>query len=244
MKRIYSYLVVLSLSTILFSSCFKDIFCVDGRGETITEELTLDEFNGVELQEAARVTIIQGDVQKVNVTGKENIIDRLQTDVEGGIWEIDLGRECFNNLDLDIEITIPLLTEVHLSGSGRIEVGNFINQENLDISVTGSGEITLGSFSGTEDVDVRIAASGEVLINEAFPDLRTMNIELTASGVFDGYEMATDVLDARISGSGRIYTTVRESMNVRITGSGNLHYKGNPLIDANITGSGKIIDEN
>lgn len=238
------FIVSLFIIGMSFSSCLKDVFCVDGKGDRITDTFIIDDFVGIELQEAAHVFITQGETQKVSVTGKENILDLLQTEVKGGIWEIDLGRECFNDLDLTIEIELPNISEVHLSGSGTIIVDDFENQNNLDISVTGSGILEMNRFSGTEDVDVRISGSGDIEIRDEFPDVKRLNIELTGSGIFDGYQLATDELDARISGSGDIYVTVLDYINVRITGSGDLHYKGNPLIDANITGSGKIINEN
>jgi hypothetical protein len=245
MKNINPFIIVIAFFISLsLSSCFRDVFCVDGKGQRITDTFIVDDFTGVELQEAANVFISQGEEQKVIVTGKENILDLLQTEVKGGIWEIDLGRECFNDLDLTIEIVMPNLNELHISGSGTIVVEDFEDQGNLDISVTGSGILDLNRFSGTEDVDVRISGSGDIEIRDEFPDLKRIDIELTGSGIFDGFLMATDEMDARISGSGDIYTTVNEYINVRITGSGDLHYKGNPYIDANITGSGKIINEN
>ena len=243
MKNIKTLFLLLLIS-MSFTSCLKDIFCEDGKGDFLTETFIIDDFTGIELQEAANVTITQGPIQSVRVSAQENILDKLKTEVNGGVWDIDLGRDCFNDLELDIEITIPVIDEIHLSGSGLIEVGDFDDQDNIDMSVTGSGTIEVGQFTGTKDVDVKISGSGEIFARGAFPDLEKMNIEMTGSGNFDGFNISTNELDSRISGSGNIFITVQEYMNIRITGSGDLHYKGNPLIDANITGSGKIINEN
>jgi hypothetical protein len=243
MKNMNMLLLILG-ATLLSTSCLREVFCEDGKGQFFTETFAISDFTGVDLEEAATVNIKQGPVQEVVVTAQENILDKLKTEVNGGIWEIDLGRECFNDLELTIDITVPNLDELHVSGSGEMIVEDFIDQGNLDISVTGSGTLQLGVFEGTTDLDAKISGSGEIFASEAFPDLDKLNIELTGSGNFDGFRLVTTDLDARISGSGNLFVTVEEHVDIRITGSGDLHYKGNPLIDANITGSGKIINEN
>lgn len=243
MKQLTLFLLFLS-GTLLFSSCFRDVFCVEGKGELITEEFVLDDFIGIDLEESGNVTIIQGEEQKVVVTAHENILDRLKTRVEGGIWDINLGRQCFDQLQLDIEITVPVIEEVHISGSGNITVGDFTQSEDLELSILGSGDIDLGRFTGVRNLEVKISGSGEINANEEFPNIEKVDFNISGSGLFDGYDLVTKELDARISGSGDIYTTVTEKITIRISGSGDLHYKGNPLIDANITGSGQIIDEN
>ena len=243
MKTI-NVLAFLIFINVFSSSCLREVFCEEGSGQRLTETFDIDDFTGVDLQEAGNVTITQSDTFEVIVTARESILDKLQTDVNGGIWEIDLGRECFIDLELEVEIKMPLLNELHLSGSGLIEVGDFQDQGNLDISISGSGDIKLNEFNGTEDIDVRISGSGELVAQKPITGIDRLNVEITGSGYYDCYEIETKELDARISGSGNIYTTVEDYINVRITGSGNLHYKGNPTIDANITGSGRIVDEN
>jgi hypothetical protein len=243
MKNINMLLFILG-ATLLSTSCLREVFCEEGKGPMITETFAIDDFSGVELKEAAIVNIKQGPVQEVIVTGRENILDKLKTEVNGGIWEIDLGRDCFNDLQLTIDITVPAIDELHVSGSGDMLVGDFTDMGNLDLSITGSGVLELGEFTGTQDIDAKISGSGEILARRAFPDLEKLNIELTGSGNFDGFQLITKDLDARIAGSGNLFVTVEDYVNIRITGSGDMHYKGNPLIDANITGSGKIINEN
>jgi hypothetical protein len=244
MRSIKISSILILLFTLSLSGCFKDWFCVEGEGDIETKILVLPAITGISLEEAADVHIMQGEEQIIEVTGHENILDRLQNDVNGGIWEIDLGRECFDHLDLTINITIPVLDEVHLSSSGRITVDDFTGQDKLDVSLTGSGDIIFGSFEGPETLDIKITGSGKVAGYQPFPGLKELNLNLTGSGSFDGFAMVTDSCNARISGSGDLFVHVEEYLKVRITGSGDLHYKGNPIIDATITGSGKIIDRN
>lgn len=244
MRSIKINSLLLVLIAISFSGCLRDWFCIEGNGELETKILILPSITGISLEEAADVYIMQGDEQIIEVSGHENILDLLQNEVNGGIWDIELGRDCFDDLDLTINITVPNLDEVHLSSSGTIIVDDFFGQTKLDVSLTGSGNIEFGTFEGPKTLDIKITGSGKVAGYKAFPDLKELNLNLTGSGSFDGFAMVTDSCDAKISGSGALFVHVEDYLKIRITGSGDLHYKGNPYIDATITGSGKIIDRN
>lgn len=232
-------IVVLSLQ-----SCNREYFCVDGKGDLKTRILDINDFTGIDLQEGADVFIVQGPNQLVEVTGHDNVLDNLEEKVNGSIWDINLGKDCFNDLDLSIFITVPYIEELHLSGSGNIIVADFEDQYNLDMTVLGSGKIQVNRFSGTQDVDVRISGSGKIIVSDAFPDLDNLDVQLNGSGKLKAFPMVSQKADIEISGSGDLFITASEYLDVKISGSGDLHYKGNPIIKTNITGSGVIINEN
>jgi hypothetical protein len=244
MRTTFGFLIIAIIASLSFTSCVKDLVCKDGEGGIETRTFDLDPFQGIILEESAYVTIKQSDTQKVTVTGHQNILDRLKQDVEGSIWEIDLGRGCFDDYELKIDIEIPDLKRILLSGSGDIIVDDFDEQGDLDILISGSGYIKLGSFSGTEEVNVSIPGSGEVYASSDFPDLKDLDLNIPGSGEFQGYNMVTDNCDVTISGSGDVYVYVTEYLKVLITGSGDVHYRGDPDIDVTITGSGDVINDN
>lgn len=244
LKINFATLLLLLALSMTFSSCLREVFCVEGEGDTLTETLIIEDFVGINLTEAAHVRIIQSETQKVTVTAKENILERLDNDVVGGIWNIDLGRDCFQDLELKIDIQMKDLKEIEIKGSGEVVVESFTDQGDLDIDISGSGLLVMNEFAGTKDLDINISGSGDIEADGAFSNLEKMDFDLSGSGLLDGFSITTKELDAKISGSGKIFVTVEDRMDVKISGSGDLHYKGNPFIDAKITGSGKIINEN
>lgn len=239
-----SLLVLLMLGALGLTGCVRELLCIEGHGPRETRTLNLPTITGVSLEESARVVIHQGDVQQVTVTGHQNILDRLRERVDDGIWEIDLGKGCFYDLDLQIEITVKDLNKIFLSGSGDIVVHDFKDQGNLDVLVSGSGFIRMNEFTGTTDLDVIISGSGDIYANADFPDLEQLDVTISGSGKFEGYMLETSHCDATISGSGDVYTRVRDHLSAIISGSGDVHYKGFPEVDVTITGSGRVINEN
>lgn len=227
-------------SGILFSSCSDDGICTQGQGRIETEILDLDEFSGIDLSESADVSITQGDVQKVTVTGHGNILDLLETTVRNDVWQIDLERGCYRDYELSIDIVVPDLRSISISGSGNVYVDDFTDQNNLDLDISGSGKIELERFKDTKNLDVRISGSGDVIGYDHFDILQNLDVRISGSGNYDAYPIETDNADIKISGSGDCYTTVLNVLDVDISGSGRVRYHGNPTVHKNISGSGSV----
>ena len=240
MKTTNLLFTTLLASSILFSSCSDDGICTQGQGRIVTETFDLDDFSGIDLSESADVTITQGDIQKVTVTGHGNIIDLLETSVRNGIWQIDLERGCYRDYELSIDILIPYVHAISISGSRIVYVDAFEDQNNLDIDISGSRKIELERFKDPKNLDFRISCSGDVIGYDHFDILQNLDIRISGSGNYDAYPIETDNADIKISGSGDCYTTVLNVLDVDISGSGRVRYHGNPTVNKNISGSGSV----
>jgi hypothetical protein len=105
--------------------------------------------------------------------------------------------------------------ELELSGSGSIR--GTVDTYSADIQVDGSGIIRLDGSAHHADMD--ITGSGSILGKEFYTD--NTNIEITGSGNAEVY--ATDLLEARVTGSGIVYYYGNPANVVKqISGSGNV----------------------
>jgi len=244
MKTLSMYFLAIMFISFSFISCEKDTLCTKGEGTITTRTLVIPSFKGIDLAEAGDVIITQGATQAVVADGHSNIIDKIEKDVSGGVWAIDFGRGCYDDYELTLNITVPDLNEVLLSGAGDITIGDFTDQGDLDLNISGSGEITLNSFSGTQNLDVDISGSGEVQANSSFPSLKRIDLKIGGSGKFNGFPLETDECYIIVPGSGDSYVHVNDKLDVNISGSGTVYYKGFPAITEQITGAGSIVNSN
>ena len=240
MRKLFIALVGL---VILFTSCSKEDLFV-GEGTLITKEISMDIFDGIVSYGNNNVTISRGEVQKVEVTGYSNIIDRLLQDVDNGIWKIELKNGRYKNGDLTINMVLPIINEVSIHGSGEILVNDNTSDAHMEVSIYGSGEIRLNKNSGCENLDVIIEGSGTVKTFGEFEDLIDLNIETLGSGGFDGFSLSSKTCDISIEGSSQCQVSVEEVLKVKLKGSGVINYKGNPTITTIITGSGQVNNSN
>ncbi len=239
--------------------------CFKGEGAITTEILPVDDFTGIDLSISDNVTVTQGTVQKVEVTGHSNIIKRLTTSVSDNTWRIGLQNGCYNDYELSINITVPDINLLKLSGSGYIYVNEFTGvSEKLTLDVSGSGKLELKDFKGITTLVTSLKGSGSIDIG-GFDDATAFNISLkgdgrftsnknisverlnltnSGSGRFNGYKISSNQCIVRLAGSGKCELTANNSLDVKISGSGYVFYKGTPAITQQISGSGKIINAN
>lgn len=240
MKRITQIFALLFSITLLFSSCDEGLNCIDPDQDRVTEVFELPEFTGVKLAMAGNVFITQGEEQEVKITGSQNILDKLDLDIRSNTLVLDINRCILGDDDLLFEITIPVVEELLISGSGNMETTNTLDESDLYLSISGAGNMDI--LFDEEKVEARISGSGNMHIAGA---TNRAEYKISGSGTLRSYDLSSENSEVNISGSGNINVTVSEKLTGKISGSGNVSYKGDPEeIDVKVTGSGRLIDAN
>ena len=205
-------------AAITMSSCAKDR--IEANGHIITETRELRSFSGLNLSGSKRISVVYGSQFKVELKGSSNLISRYKSEVTGGI--LNVGYENRVNVvddDISVQVTLPEIEEVNLSGSGKINITGFPDEDRLKVRISGSGKVTVEDSFNIDKVEVDISGSGDADLDEV---------------------KATEA-DIDISGSGSVRLGVENYLKARISGSGKVYYWGNAEVDSRISGSGKVI---
>jgi hypothetical protein len=189
---------------------------VRGSGVAATQSRVLPRFNSVDLAGSNNVTVDVGGPQSVVVHADSNLIRYVTTRVTAGSLVIGTTGSFTTRSPMSVEVRVPSLAAVTLSGSGEISV-NGIHAALLTVTLPGSGVIYAG---GTVNrLDVTLDGSGEA--------------QLTSL-------VARDV-HAVVSGSGLIRVTATASLTAAVPGTGAIFYGGNPpQVNSSVTGSGTV----
>ena len=190
---------------------------VEGSGVSASETRDVKPFGSVELAGSNNVVIRVGEQQSVIVRADDNLLDRVTTHVQSGKLVIGNTPGSFSTSSpMSVEVTVPKLSALTLSGSGNIVVGG-IDATSLTVTLPGSGTLT-GSGTTTR-LGVTVSGSGMVQFSRL---------------------VASDV-QAVVSGSGTIFLTATESLDASVPGAGTIIYAGNPPdVTRSITGTGAI----
>ena len=95
--------------------------------------------DGIAAAGADDVFISYGPEQKVEVTGHSNIISRIKTDVNNGIWEMELENGNYGRYELTYYITLPTIEKIQLRGISAIFGSTSpIDADYLELSLMGS----------------------------------------------------------------------------------------------------------
>lgn len=202
----------------------------------------------------------QGSPQKVELEGDRDVLEEVETDVEGGRLKIGKEGKWFNwNSDdkITVYITVPDIEAVSVSGSGDIIGQTKIRTNDLDLNVSGSGSLSLdveargdveADVSGSGDMDLKgrfesfesdVSGSGRVVLAATIGG--TADFGISGSGKIQASGTA-DQVKTTISGSGKVMAADLQTnrCEVRISGSGSVEINVTNELDANIAGSGSV----
>ncbi len=191
---------------------------LSGSGVAAEQTRAVPPFTSVELAGTNVVAIHVGAHQSVVVHADRNLLDRVTTRVRSGRLVIANRPGSWTGKSrMSVEIRMPALTGLRLSGAGVIAVDG-LNAPSLAVSIPGSGNI---SVSGSAHLlDVTVDGSGNAALG------------------------ALTVREARavLGGSGTITVRATSSLDASVSGSGAIFYAGHPRsLTSSVTGSGTIL---
>lgn len=228
----------MQLFNIFFSLSLLLLITVGAEARKETREL--DNFNKISLAVPAQVYLEQGSGQLFEIEGDDEMLDHIITEVSGGQLHIKMEKEWQNRNwrhKPTIRIRIPELHALKVTGSGSVETQGLFRSESMDVAVTGSGKLQLPLEAA--ELNVSITGSGTAQLSGT---ANTATVKITGSGKLDAEELVARECDIRISGSGNCQIHSANSLEARISGSGKIYYSGSPKnVNVQSTGSGKAI---
>ena len=187
---------------------------VQGSGVAATSTRALPHFSGIDLAGSNNVTVVAGAKQSVVVHADSNLLSRVTTQVKAGKLIIgDVGSFTAKS-PMYVEISVPSLTALDLSGSGNITVTD-LKASQLTATLPGSGNIS--AEGSVTRLDISVDGSGDAQCS----GLIARNVKAVVNGSGDVFVTATQSLDAKVPGSGTVlYGGYPPQVTTSITGSG------------------------
>ena len=182
---------------ILSSGCDISISGTPGSGVAATEDRTGDDFHAVSVGGTGDVNITVGEEKSVVVTFDDNLIDMVETEVVNGELKITTTGSYRTSLGLDIQVTVPNLDAVTVSGVGDLTATN-VSGPSMKVNISGVGEATINGE--VEELDVTVSGTGDANLK----DLIAKKVKVSASGTGDAVVYASESVDANASGTADI----------------------------------------
>lgn len=212
------------ISSISFYGCNDDddALCLKGGGSVMEYDLELAAFDRISLSGPVNLLINQGEEQKVVIKAEPELFEPLQYGVSGSLFEIGYNNvRCFEtNFGVLVEVTIPDLKSVAVSGVSEIRSEGPLEFSTLEFDVAGVGDI---SITGN--------------INE-------MEYDNSGTIVVRNFELESQNTSLSVSGTGDFEITCTETLDITVSGSAEIKYKGNPSITQNVSGALTLTDSN
>ena len=188
---------------------------VQGSGVAATQSRVLATFSRLDLAGSNNVTVAVGGRQSVVVHADSNLMRYVTTRVVAGTLVIGATGSFTTRSPMSVEVSVPSLAALTLSGSGNISVTG-IDAPRLTVMLPGSGALYV---SGT---------------------VTQLNVTLDGSGLAQLDNLLARDVHAVVAGSGLVRVTATASLSAAVPGSGAVIYSGNPQVTSSVTGSGTV----
>lgn len=210
----------------------------------------------IDLNGPIDLILTQGQAASLKVRGEQRSLANVETIQDGRDLHIGTKGMLLNPRHrLQVELVLPSLEELIVTGSGDTKVSGF-NGERLELQLRGSGNV---NFSGryrdlnasahgsgnlnlnagsSENVELAMVGSGQIT---ASGSCKALNAELTGSGDLNARHLAADTVTVNLRGSGTSHVFAKQSAELTLRGSGDIRVLGNPnRRNVNRTGSGEV----
>lgn len=188
---------------------------VRGSGVRAEEDRQIGAFHAVDLETCATVVVRVGEAPSIHLSGDDNLLPLVQTEVENGVLSIELADSCSFRRGLELVIGTPSLERFTIEGSGDVRIED-VSAHELKLSIEGSG--TIHARGNAEALTGSIEGSG------------SLNLA----------ELDANSADLSIEGSGSMEVHVAKVLRYSIEGSGDIRYAGEPRVGGEIEGSGSV----
>ncbi|MFN0245213.1 MAG: head GIN domain-containing protein [Planctomycetota bacterium] len=189
---------------------------VSGSGVEKVETRAVADFKRIQIACSADLSVRIGSPTAVTVSGDDNIVPHLQTEVQNGVLVIKMEEGGYRHRrGLRVTATVPALEGVSVSGSSDVDVSG-VSGRSLDLAVAGSGDIT---------------ASGEV---------DALSVSVSGSGDLRLFGLKARQATVQIAGSGDVTVHAVEALSAAVSGSGDVRYRGEPTVTKSVAGSGSV----
>jgi hypothetical protein len=211
---------------------------IKGNGVQSTITRSTESYQKIAASGSFTVELVSGKEGNITISGDENIINHIVTEVIGNELKIYFEKNKSYNYKQDITILVPFeqISEVSFTGSGKISTKDTIKNEEFELKFTGSGDANFNVE--TTKLIANKSGSGDVKISGI-----TTNLEgkQAGSGNLNLFNLSSQNADVSVAGSGSIEVNCTNNLIAKVAGSGNIQYKGKPkTIDSNVAGSGDI----
>ncbi|MCZ8198711.1 MAG: DUF2807 domain-containing protein [Flavobacterium sp.] len=211
---------------------------IKGNGVQTTITRTTESYDEISAGGSFKVELVAGKEGTITISGDENIISHIVTEVNGSKLKIGFEKNKNYSYHSDIVITVPFeeISAVSFAGSGEIVTKDTITANNFEANLTGSGDgdITVN----TKKLTTSLTGSGDLKISGTTEELEA---KVAGSGDLSCSKLTAQNADVSVAGSGDLKVNCINKLKATVAGSGNIHYKSKPAtIDSKVSGSGDI----
>ena len=221
--KITQKVVILILSVIISTSCIYTGSSLKGNGNVVEENRKVGDFEEIIVSRGMNVYISQGDITKVMVKADENLLDAIETRMEGDVLEVTSNANIRTATVKKVFITTPDISSIRTSSGSNVFSETIITSKNLDLSASSGSNLKLEIKTGKVDASV---SSGSNINIEGITDY--FYGKASSGSNLKAENLSSKRSEMKASSGANIWINVKEELQAEASSGGNIFYYGNP----------------
>jgi hypothetical protein len=208
---------------------------IQGSGTSVTLEVPLADFSGVDASCVYDVQAVRADAFEVTIEVDDNLAEFLDVRVEDGSLVLDVQPGTFEFTRLRASVSLPQLDAFDLSGAAALNVTGFVSDQPLvaltSADASAAGDIVAGDTLVLAEGNSRVTLAG------SGNDLR---LGASGSASVDLRDYPVQDVTAEVDGAGESIVLVEGRLDAVASGVARLRFLGDPelgVIEENALGS-------
>ncbi len=210
---------------------------VKGSGRAATVQRAAVGFDAIEVTSPVAVVIRQGQTEGVTLSGDDNLLPLIETELRGKTLHIDVKPR--HSLDaataLVVTIDVVQLRSIKLSGSSQLSAAT-LSTPNLAVSMSGSVGVRIEHLTA-DSLNVAIGGSGRWTASGSVPKQK---YSIAGAGHIHSDSLQGEDIKISIAGSAAANVHAQKNLGVSIAGSGSVNYSGDPVVKSSVVGSARL----
>jgi len=208
-----------------------------GSGDIISDTRTVRAFSGLEVEGPFEVIITTGSPDKLVIEADDNLMEYVETEVDGNTLEIRLSRR-FNLRDAHLKAYVSSgeINKVHASAAANVTTKTgLVSANKIDLS-SSSG----ASINGNVDAPnvTGKASSGSKL--DLRGKARNLNLSSSSGATIHAYDLLSENTSASSSSGASIQTFASLDMNASASSGGEVTFRGPGRVKKNESSGGSV----
>lgn len=222
---IFAFIAVVTLS-----SCNFDISLgqVDGNGNVVTEERSVADFTKVKGAAGIDVYLTEGTENKVTVEADENLMELIETEVEGGKLRIRAIQNIGRAKAKKVHVTYVNLSSIEASSGADVIGNSVIKSETLNLDTSSGADLELEILAS--EVFAETSSGSDMKISGKATSLRA---KASSGSDLDARELLVATCNADASSGADIKVNVKDRLTAEASSGGDVHYYGDPAAVTN-----------
>lgn len=237
MKQKLQILTSILFSLFLSTSCIFMDPAINGNGKVVEETRKVEIFNEIKVSRGMNVYISQGEQTKVLVKADENLLDIIETDVEGDALIISAKQNIRKASSKKVYVTVPKITKIQTSSGSNVFSETVIDSKNLELSSSSGSNITLELKTNNTDASSSSGANMKLK-----GSVHQFSGKASSGSNLKANELISENCEAKVSSGANIWIAVHKNLNAHASSGGNIFYSGKANVsDIKKSSGGNVI---